>query len=175
MNKNIKTIHTPYIKLEYNKKLIGKSTDVRIYRDVTLLSEGIFSDSLTREGVAYQKDVLMKTVSNWESNYLNVDHSHKVLDRIGRVGNPRWQDGRVKADLYIYPITKTAEDTISLIDNGLINWLSVEIMTEDAWDNNNQRYVKDLSYIGLAVVTMPACKEALIHEDGERPPGFLYD
>ena len=174
-HKVVKTLHTPYVKFEYNKRLIGKASDVRIYRDVTMLTEGAFSDSLTMESVAYRKDVLQKTVKNWRSNYLNIDHYNIVLDRIGRVENPRWEDGKVKGDLYIHPITQTAKDTIALIDSGEVNWLSVEIMTEDAWDKNNERYVKDMDYIGLAVVTAPACKGALISEEGANPPEFLYE
>ena len=175
MKNSKKHLHTPYVKFEYDKRLVGKATDVRIYRDVTILTEGTFSDSLSMEAVQYPKDVLKRTVSNWQSNYLNIDHSHRVLDRIGKVENARWGDGKVKADLYIHPITENATDTIKLIDSGLINWLSVEIMTEDAYDRNNERYVKDLDYIGLAVVTAPACKGALIHDEGPEPPGFLYD
>jgi len=173
--KQIKTLHTPYVEFKYNKRLIGKTTDVRIYRDVTLLSEGVFSDSLTREGVAYNRDVLERTANVWQSNYLNIDHSHGVLDRIGTVENVYYDDGKVKGDLYIHPITENARDTIRLIDKGLINWLSVEIMTEDAWDKGDNRYVKDMEYIGLAVVTAPACKDALISEEGPKPPEFLYE
>jgi len=175
MNKVTKTLHTPTIEFEYDKRLIGKSSDVRIYRDVTILTEGKFSDSLSMQPVIYEKEMLKNTVNNWELNYLNIDHSHAVLDRIGTVENPKWDDGKVKADLYIHPITKNAIDTIKLIDSQLINWLSVEIMTEDMWNKNNERCVKDLDYIGLAVVTMPACKGALISEEGPKPPEFLYD
>lgn len=172
--KRRRTLRMPYVKFEYNKKLIGKSTDVRIYRGATILTEGAFTDSLTREPVIYYSDVLRSTVNNWESNYLNIDHSHNILDRIGKVENPRFENGKVKVDLYIHPITQNAKDTISLIDAGYINWLSVEIMSDDAWNKNNERYVKDMVYIGLAIVSTPACKEALIDEAGEKPPEFLY-
>jgi len=173
--KTKRTLHTPYVEFEYNKRLVGKSSDLRVYKDTTILTEGTFSDSLTREGVKYSKDVLKNTVKNWQSNYLNIDHSHNVLDRIGTVENARFEGNKVKADLYIHPITTNAKDTVKLIDDGLINWLSVEIMTEDSWDRNNERYVKDMDYIGLAVVSAPACRQAKINEDGADPPEFLYE
>jgi len=175
MRKSKKTFHAPYVKFEYDKRQVGKATDVRIYRDVTLLTEGKFTDSLSMTGVSYPRDVLERTVNNWQSNYLNIDHSHNVLDRIGTVENAYWNGDKVKGDLYIHPITRNAMDTIKLIDDGLINWLSVEIMTEDAWDRNDERYVKDLEYIGLAVVTAPACQGALISDEGPKPPEFLYE
>lgn len=166
MKKDKKTIHNPLVEFKYDDRLIGKSSDAKIYRNTTLLTPGTFSDSLTMAGVRYDKDLLKNTVDNWHSNYLNIDHSHEVLKRIGRVTNTKWMDNKVKADLYIYPVTKNARDTIKLIDQGLINWLSVEIMTEDGWDKSDERFVKDLEYLGVAVVTEPACKEAKIDDEG---------
>ena len=173
--KKINTIHTVYVNFEYDDRLIGKSSKTKIYRNATLLSPGTFSDSITMSPVKYSKDVLKKTYNNWKSNYLNLDHSHHVLDRIGRVMNPHFSDGAVKGDLYIYPITENAKDTIKLIDSKLINWLSVEIRTLDMWDLDDERYVDDIEYLGVAVVSEPACKEALIDEDGPSPPSFMYD
>lgn len=166
MKKNLKTIHNPMVKFEYDKSLFGKSTDVRIYHDATLITPGVFSDSITMSPVKYSEDVLSTTVNKWHSNYLNINHSRNVLDRIGRVVNPYYSDGRVKGDLYIFPVTQNARDTIELIDEGLINWLSVELITEDSWDRNDERYVSDLKYMGVAVVTEPACSNAKIDESG---------
>jgi len=167
MKKIVKSIHTPLVKFEFDNKYVDKSTDARIYRDVTLLLPGSWSDSITQSPVLYREDVLKKYASNWEENYLNLDHSYKVLDRIGYIMNPHFSNGKVKADLYIYPITRNARDVISLIDKNLINWLSVEIKTEDDWDSrNNIRYVRQMSFLGAAIVTSPACAGAKIKDDG---------
>ena len=170
--KNLRTLH---VKFEYDTELIGKSTDVRIYRNVTILNPGIFSDSITRTGVKYSKALLKKTCKNWESNYLNIDHSDRTLDRIGTVENPHFEGGAVKADIYIHPVTQNAKDTIALIEAGLVNWLSVEILTEDDWDENSQRYVKDMLYIGLAVVTLPADPKTKIKDNGPVPDEIFYE
>lgn len=174
-NEMVETIHTVHVGFEYDKTQVGKDSKTKIYRDATLLTPGTFSDSLTRSPVKYSKDVLSKTYNNWKSNYLNINHSYEVLDRIGRVMNPHFSDGKVKGDLYIYPITENARDTINLIDEGLINWLSVEIRTLDKWNRNEERCVEDIEYLGLAVVSEPACKEALIDEKGPEPPSFMYE
>lgn len=169
MIKTVKTLHTPTIPFEYNAKVINKATDARIYRDVTLLSPGSWSDSITQSPVIYREDVLRKYAENWEENYLNLDHSYQVLDRVGYVRNPHFADHKIKADIYIFPITKNARDVIALIDNNLINWLSVEVKTEDGWDaKENIRYVKEMTFIGAAIVTTPACRDAIIKEDGPK-------
>ena len=165
MKKKVRTIHNPLIKFEYDKKQIGKSTGVRIYRNATLLAPGTWADSITNSPVVYPREILRKYAANWEERYLNIDHSTRVLDRIGTVENPHFEDGRVKADLYIYPVTQNAKDVINLIDKGLVNWLSVEIKTEDIWDvSKNLRRVNWMSFIGCAVVLYPACEEAIINE-----------
>ncbi len=167
------TIHN--VEFNYDDKLVGKSTDVRIYHNVTMITPGTFTDSISRSPINYSHEVLSRTANNVRSNYLNVDHSHKTLDRVGRFVNPYWDGEKVRADLWIYPITQNSRDTIELIDSGLVNWLSVELMTEDVWNRNDERDVVDLEYIGLAVVTAPACKESLIDEFGEDPPAWLYE
>ena len=165
--KTIRSIHTPLIPFSYDTKLIRKTIDARIYHNATLLLPGTWTDSITQSPVLYSEHVLKKYATNWEERYLNLDHSNRVLDRIGYIENPKFIDGAIKADLYIFPITRNARDAISLIDNKLVNWISVEIKTEDGWDpKNNMRYVKEMSFIGAAIVTTPACRNAKIIEDG---------
>lgn len=167
--KKINTIHTPQVKFSYDTIIVNKATKARIYKNATLLTPGVFSDSITMAPVIYREDILKKFADKWESNYLNIDHSYKVLDRIGYIVNPHFANHKIVADLYIYPITRNARDVIALIDNNLINWMSVEIKTEDDWDmKENKRYVKEMEFIGAAVVTSPACSDAIIKEDGPK-------
>ncbi len=170
MKNKVNTFHTCSVKFDYNKRIISKSTDAKIYRGVTLITPGTFVDSITQAPVKYSKEVLREFASNWTENYLNLDHSYETLDRIGYIENPRFEDGVVKADLYIYPVTDNAKDVINLIDNGLINWLSVEITTEDYWSQeDDRRYAQDIEYIGAAIVLHPACEGSRINETGPRP------
>jgi len=156
-------LHTPLVPFKYNKKEISKSTDIRIYRDVTLLTPGEYSDSLSSYPIRYTSSELKNAASKWEENYLNLDHSWNTLDRIGYVENPRFQDGAIKADLYIVPVTRNAKDTIGLIDAGLVNWLSVELKSEDVWNSSdNKKDATNIVFIGAAIVLYPACSDARI-------------
>lgn len=169
-------IHTPMIKFDYNKSLIGKSTDTKIYRGVTLLSPGEWTDSISKVPIEYKPKVLMKYATNWKDFYLNIDHSQKALDRIGKVINPRWEDGVVKSDLHIYPITQNAKDIINQIDNGVINWMSVEINTKDIWNYNKDMWAIDyMTYFGASVVTFPASKNSKIMSDGPDVASIYYE
>jgi len=158
-----KTLHRPLIPFKYNNKILQKSSDVRIYMDAILLTPGEFSDAMTMAPVVYTASELDKSAKRWEENFLNVDHSWDTLDRIGYIKDTYSKKGVVHGDLHIYPITQRAKDTISLIDAGLVNWLSVEIMTQDRWDSDdNKRYAEDIVFIGCAVVTHPACENTRI-------------
>lgn len=140
-----------------------KGSDLRIYKDVLLITPGVWTDAMTKSPVVYTEKALKEGHLKWKSNYLNVDHSFKTTDRIGYIVNPYYGKKGVMADLHIYPITQTARDTISLIDAGLVNWLSVEILTVDRFDTQEfKRFAEEIEFLGAAVVTSPACKEARI-------------
>ena len=169
-------LHTPLQDFKYNKSLIGKSTDTKIYMGATLLSPGEWTDSISNTKIEYSSKVLKKYATNWKEQYLNLDHNHNALSRVGKVVNQRFEDGVVKGDLHIYPITNNAKDIIKLIDNDMINWLSVEIMTEDIWNNSKDMWaVEEILYLGTAIVTLPASKNSLIKPDGIRPSDFYYE
>jgi hypothetical protein len=158
-----RTNHKLISKFSYDNKIIQKSGDARVYNNAILLTPGSWSDAMTKAPVEYTDKQLSKSASRWEENYLNIDHSRGTLDRIGLVKNPKWYKGAVMADLYIYPITQRARDTIALIDAGLVNSLSVELSSVDRWDfNTNKRFAEDISFFGTAVVLDPACTSTKI-------------
>ena len=158
------------IPFEYNKKLQSKSTDARIYKDTILLTPGEFTDSISRSAVVYTEEAIRESASNWSGNYLNLDHSYSSLDRLGFVKNTYYRKGAVRGDLYIFPITNNAKDIIALIDAGLVNWLSVELTTDDYWDSeDSKRYASDIKYIGAAICLSPADTSTRIIESGPKP------
>lgn len=158
-----KTLHKLTVPFKYNDKILQKSTDARIYRDCILLTPGDWTDASTMAPVEYSMDELQKSATMWESEYLNLDHSFHVLDRIGHVRNQRWFMGAVAGDLYIYPVTNAARDSIALIDSNLINELSVELYCEELWDSDTQiRKATDIRFVGLALVTRGACSETRV-------------
>ena len=165
--KTIKRMHYPVIKFKHNDSIINKASNTKIYRDASLLPAGIYTDSMSQTPTEYTPESLNQYATNWGDNFINLDHTHDVLSRIGRVFNQRCEDGIVKGDLHIYPITQASRDTISLIDNNLVNWVSVEIMTEDTWNEEKKVWsAGDMEFFGLAICTTPAAKNAKIIEDG---------
>jgi len=162
------TKHCLYSKLSYDTKEIGKGPKApRVFRNAQLLTPGEWTDAGSRMPTVYTPQELTRSAENWRSNYLNVDHSWNSLDRIGYVNNPKAVRGSVKGDLFIYPITQTARDTISLIDSGLINWLSVELFSRDEINYDDRKiYASDITFIGAAVVSHPADENTYISADG---------
>jgi len=156
-------IHKLTKKLEFNDKIIQKYGDARVYRDCIMLTPGSWTDSLSHVPIEYTADELAMSATTWIANHLDLDHSFKTLDKIGYVENQHWYDNSVMGDVYIHPITQNARDTIAQIDSGRINELSVELMSMDEYDYENDRMLAtDIKFLGLAVVTAGACRDTKI-------------
>jgi len=148
---------------EISKMIIHKSGDSKIYRDVVIFTPGDWTDAITNAPVRYSTHELKKSYNKWSKNYLNLDHSWSVLDRIGYVNNVRYQNEKLIADLQIFRDTQNGKDVIESIENGLINELSVELLSTDVWDSKEMiRLATDLEFIGCAIVTEGACAETKI-------------
>jgi hypothetical protein len=160
------------IPLKYKIKSYGpehllKSNDIRIYEGSVLLSPGTWADSVTNAPVLYRSDILSKYASNWEDNLITLGHDPMGSDPlriVGTVQNQRWENGSVVGDLYINTKTQAGRDAVSLIEAGLVNNVSVEMMTKDYWDSNkNVRYADNIRFKGVAIVgNHPACKNTRI-------------
>jgi hypothetical protein len=152
---------------EYKDKIVYKSTKLVIYKEATLLVSGIYCDSASRKFTYYPESVIKADAKKWKTNHLSIDHSNETLKRIGKVVNPKFKDGKLVGDLYIYTITSAGKDIVSLIDNGLINWVSVEVDTKDKYNYDLEiMEVKSMSFVGASVVTVPACGGAKIVSNG---------
>lgn len=150
-------------KWEYDDKIIQKAGDARVYRNCIFLTPGSWTDAITQAPVEYSSDELAKGSNNWIANFLNVDHSYRTNDRVGYAMNPRWFGNAVMGDIHIHPITRTAKDTIAQIDAGLINELSVELLSRDVWSEDQTKLLAtDIKFCGLAVVTDGACRDTRI-------------
>lgn len=153
------------IPLKFQKKIIQKSSDVRIYRGATLITPGEWTDGASRIPTTYTPGHLQLGSTVWTKNYLNLDHEWKVNSLIGTVQNQYWDGTAVRGDLYINPQLSVGKDTITKIDTGLIKSLSVELMAEDVYDDDqNKVFATNIEFIGCAVIygEMGACPEAKI-------------
>ena len=152
------------IPFKYSKGNIIEKGDKKIYKNVVLLTEGIYIDSGTEQPHLFHASLLRQFAKNWSSHYLNIDHKYdSTLHRIGYVKNPRIKDDALIADLEITMKTQNGRDIVSLIDEGLVNSLSIEAEIEDKYDYEKEYYVATaIEFTGAAVVVNPACPEAKI-------------
>jgi len=164
-NRDISFLKDTYqLPIEISNKIISKSGDSRTYRDVIILTPGDWTDSQTRAPVRYSTALLKEFHTNWTRDFLNLDHNWSSLSRVGWVQNPRClQDGTVIADIKISKVTQNGRDIVESIEDGLINELSVELLSDDKWDSDESiRLASNIEFIGLAIVTTGACEETRI-------------
>lgn len=133
----------------------------RVYKGCVLLTEGIYTDSFSKRTMFYDGRVISKNAKNWQSNYLTIDHSKSIMDRIGYIENPRWDGKSLLADLRIMPITQRAIDLISLIDNKMASGFSIEAETKEVYDSKRKMLMlSEIQFLGGSIVTSPACEDA---------------
>jgi len=164
-NEKKATIHKHILNLSYDTTTLSQYEDFRIYKNATILTPGEWTDCITRSPVVYSESELEKNATNWKENYLDLDHSFSVSDRVGYVRNPHADKGCVKADLYILKGTHSGDDVIRKIDCGLITDVSAELTTNDRYDYGSGKYIaEDLCFMGCAIVTHGAADGASIHK-----------
>lgn len=153
----MKTLHRHTIPLKIGTKIIQKSSSDRIYKNVILLTSGDWSDSITNAPVRYSNTILKKYAKNWIQNFLNLDHSFETLKRIGWIENTYYKESKLLGDIRISTSTPNGKAAVAHIDAGLVNGLSVEVMSEDKWDSNERvRLADKLDFVGAAVTIIPA-------------------
>ena len=137
----------------------------RIYKGAVLISPGIFRDSASKKRIFYSGKILEKSALNWpDPVYLTLDHGKSVLDRVGYVNKIHWNGEKIIGDLHILPITTKSKDIISLIDNNIINSLSIEAMTSESYNKKLGCLELDgIEFIGVSIVTYPACEDSKIN------------
>lgn len=140
-----------------------------IYRDAIILSPGTWDQQDQKSQIYYPLEVCKRDATNWKRNFIYVIHTERsdgtptnAFNIIGRVENQHFDyvKNAIVGDLRIMPITQAGRDAISLIDRGIIKFLSPEVRT---WDSHNystkRREVSKLEFNGVAlVVDNPACK-----------------
>lgn len=146
-------------------KIIQKSSEVRIFRDATLITPGTWTDSVSRRPITYRPNELMQGSKRWISNYLNLDHDWSIMKLAGTVQNVTWKDNAVKGDLYINTKLSAGREAVTAIDLGLVKALSVELQSSDTYDNDTYELVAgDIDFLGCAIVygDRGACSDARI-------------
>lgn len=168
--------HQLLSRLSYDKSRRVKAANLKIYYDVVLLEAGDYADSISKRYIRYSSEIINKYAKNWSVDFLCLDHKKDVLSRVGKVKNPHIKNGKLVADLYIYTTTRNGHDIVENIENGLVNWVSVEAYSEDEYNHKDGiMCVKYIEFIGTAIVTLPAYKGSQIKEDGPSPGDIYYE
>jgi hypothetical protein len=139
-------------------------------RGVKLLAAGTWTDSAQKTACEYSPDVLNRFAGNWADNAIWSRHfggvPRNITEKVGIVENPRYENEAVVGDLYYHGLTQQSRDTITMIDNGLANFVSVETISKDKWNVGKKVYQADeLGFTGLATVNQGACRVCKIRDN----------
>ena len=167
--KNNMYIDSPLI---YDDTIVSKSHNTKVYKNAVLLTSGTWSDMISNSRILYKEEILSKYAKSWDSSYIDLQHSHHPLDMAGTVRNQRWgysdkiKKKAVIGDLYIDKTLHAGNEISKLIDSGIVNQVSVEMITEDYWDTaSTTRAVSEIKFLGLAILggpSIPACRDTII-------------
>jgi hypothetical protein len=148
-----------------------------LVRDVILLAEGSWTDSNVRTPCYYSPEVLEKYSKNWLDNGLWSRHPggspRSVADKIGAVVNFYYsaEYKAIMGDLLFHCKSQLSRDIAEMVQNGLVNAVSVEIGGEEYY--NRKAKVNEAVSIdgyGVAVVDRGACDVCLIrHKSAPEP------
>jgi hypothetical protein len=112
----------------------------------------------------YPEAVLERDAANWLDAGVWARHSggmpRNITDKIGQVLNQHY-DAKAKAivgDVHLHGRTQTSKDVMTLVNDGLVDAVSVEHGGEESWNSETKRYeAVSLGFYGLAIVDRGAC------------------
>lgn len=140
-----------------------------LVRDVILLAEGSWTDSNVRTPCYYSPEVLEKYSKNWLDNGLWSRHPggspRSVADKIGSVVNFYYsaEYKAIMGDLLFHCKSQLSRDIAEMVQNGLVNAVSVEIGGEEYYNRKSKtNEAVSIDGYGVAVVDRGACDVCLI-------------
>lgn len=144
-------------------------------KGVKLLAAGTWTDSAQKTPCEYSPEILKQFSSNWSDNAIWSRHfggvPRNITEKVGIVENPRFDSDAVVGDLHYHGLTQQSKDTISMIENGLANYVSVETMSKDKWNVGKKVYqAQEIGFTGLATVNQGACRVCKIRDNEAAMP-----
>lgn len=139
-------------------------------KGVKLLAVGTWTDSAQRTACEYSAETLKQYAGNWHDYAIWSRHfggvPRSITEKIGMVENPRFESDAVVGDLFYHGVTQQSRDTISMIENGLANFVSVETISKEKWNVGKKVYqAQELGFTGLATVNQGACRVCKIRDN----------
>lgn len=138
-----------------------------LIKNVTILAEGTFTDSLSLGACHYSAKVLQEYAANWVADGYWLRHPggspRPIDDKVGKIVNPHFEKAAVMGDILLHLASSRSRDHAEMVKAGVANALSAELNTSDAWDDANKRYdAKYIEFSGVASVDRGACSECKI-------------
>lgn len=140
-----------------------------LVRDVILLAEGSWTDSNVRTPCYYSAAVLERYAKNWLDNGLWSRHPggspRSVADKIGKIVNTYYSPEykAIMGDLQFHLKSQLSRDIAEMVQNGLVNAVSVEIGGEEYYNRKSKvNEAVSIDGYGVAVVDRGACDVCLI-------------
>lgn len=162
------------ISLESNK--FERTDKGLLVRDVILLAEGAWTDSNIRTPCYYSPEVLEKYATNWKDNGLWSRHPggspRSVADKVGSVINFFYsaEHKAIMGDLLFHCKSQLSRDIAEMVQDGLVNAVSVEIGGEEYYNRRSkQNEAISIDGYGVAVVDRGACETCLIRHKSAEP------
>lgn len=147
-----------------------------IIKDVVLLASGTWHASNATEPLFYPEHILERDAKNWHDNGVWARHSggmpRNITDKIGHVLNPHYEakSKAVMGDIALHMRTQTSKDVAALVNDGLVDAVSVEHGGDEVWNSETKRYESvSLGFYGTAIVDRGACDvcKMKLNEAGE--------
>jgi hypothetical protein len=147
-----------------DEKIVATGDGGLIIKDIIVLAEGTWTDSLVRTPLHYTAKTLSKDATNWAATGIWSRHSggapRSINDKIGDVRSPRFslEHKAVLADGFLHGRTQASRDVIELVKAGLVTDVSAEVGGKEVWNAEAKRYeAASLAFYGLAIVDRGAC------------------
>lgn len=169
--------------LESGDKIVAYGDGGLLIRDIIVLAEGTWTDSLVRTPLHYTAKALSKDASNWVATGIWSRHTggapRAINDKIGEIKNPRFslEHKAVLADGFLHGRTQSSRDVIELVKAGLVTDVSAEVGGREVWNADAKRYeAASLAFYGLAIVDKGACDVCkLKHNEAGEPANECQD
>ena len=130
-----------------------------LIENATLLAQGKWN------GVTYSAHELQKAANKWRDNTVwnrhYEDKSRNETNRVGYLYNQRFDINKIVGDVFLSDSTPEGQETITLVKEHKVNGLSVEHV-----DVEVNGLSTEISFLGIAVVPIPACNICNLSKDG---------
>jgi hypothetical protein len=166
-----------------DEKFVAHGDGGLLIKDIIVLAEGTWTDSLVGTPLHYTAKTLSKGAPNWVANGIWSRHSggapRAINDKVGEIRSPRFslEHKAVLADGFLHGRTQASRDVIELVKAGLVTDVSAEVGGKEVWNAEAKRYeAASLAFYGLAIVDRGACEVCkLKHNESAGPAGDCQD